>query len=301
MKTCSRPYANLVHLVKIVRVTIGTFSRNKMGFQCVALSYFITLAIVPFIAVVFTITGGLGLSEWVADLLLRNFPGYEDMVGILMEKANVIIDSARGGGLGLVSALTFLWVILWMMFQVERVFNNVWGIRKIPRKIYTRFGFYLLVLFLSPFIIILFGTGITYYANLTELLGLDLSDLRFLPKLLGYLVFYAVVTLTLSVMYKFIPATHVKYKNAIKAAAIGAAAYVIFQYIYLNTQIFVGRLNSVYGVLAAVPLFLIWLNFSWQIIIFGAELTFGFHHVQSLLFRERWAGDRLNTETADLV
>ena len=53
-------------------------------------------------------------------------------------------------------------LVLKMMFQVERVFNNVWGILKIPRKIYKRFGFYFLVLLLTPFIIIIFGTGIVY-------------------------------------------------------------------------------------------------------------------------------------------
>ena len=42
---------------------------------------------------------------------------------------------------------------------------------------------------------------------------------------------------------------------------------------------FVGRLNQAYGLLAAVPLFLIWLNFSWQIIIYGAQLTYSFQHV----------------------
>jgi membrane protein len=43
-----------------------------------------------------------------------------------------------------------------------------------------------------------------------------------------------------------------------------------------------GRLNAVYGVLAAIPLFLIWMNFSWQIIIYGAELTRAFQEVDNI-------------------
>ena len=42
---------------------------------------------------------------------------------------------------------------------------------------------------------------------------------------------------------------------------------------------FIGRLSQAYGILAAVPLFLIWLNFSWQIIIYGAQLTYSFQNV----------------------
>lgn len=280
MNECSKPYARLVRLVKIIRITFSTFLRNKMGFQCVALSYFITLATVPFLAVLFAITGEVHLNDIVAEVLIKNIPDQKELITLLMEKANIIIDSAKGGGLGAVSAFFFIWTILWMMFQVERVFNNVWGIRNIPRKIYTRFGFYLLVLLLSPFIVIIFGTGITYYSNVTDLIvGLDLSDLRLIQKILGYLIFYSVITLTLSAMYKFIPATRVEYRHALKAAAIDALFFLIFQYIYLNTQIFVARLNQVYGVVAAIPLYLIWLNFSWQIIIYGAELTYSFQNV----------------------
>lgn len=275
----SRLYARTVHFIKLVRITVDTFARNRMGFQCVSLCYFVTLALVPFLALMYALTGGLGLSNRLLDLLYQTFPGNPEFITIAMEKANNILDSAKGGGLGLVSALLFLWAILWMMFQVERVFNNVWGIRKIPRKIYKRFGFYFLVLFLSPFLILIFGTGIALYANLPRLIGVDLSQLSIILKLLGYLIFYILAVFTLSVMYKFIPAAKVEYRWALKSAFFAALVFVLFQYLYLETQVFVGRLSSVYGVVAAIPLFLIWLNFSWQIIIYGAELSYGMQNV----------------------
>lgn len=274
-----RWWRHIIRFVKLVRITVGTFTQNRMGFQCVALSYFITLAIVPFLALIFSISGGLGLADKLADVMIRIFPANPDFFNMVMDKANNIIDIAQSGVVGVISALMFLWAILWMMFQVERVFNNVWGILKIPRKIYKRFGFYFLVLFLSPFLILIFGTGIAYYTNLTDLIGLDLSDLKFLPQILGWTGFYVIVSFTLSVMYKFIPATKVQYKLALKSALIAAAVFALFQYLYLETQVFMARLNTVYGVIAAIPLFLIWLNFSWQIIIYGAELTYSYHNV----------------------
>lgn len=283
----SKGYARLVIFVKLIRITIDTFAENRMGFQCVALSYFMTLALIPLTAFVFAVTGGLGLTDFVDTILMAIAQDVDsDLLMMIKEKAVNIIDSAKSGGVGVISALMFLWTILWMMFQVERVFNNVWGIRKIPRKLYKRFGFYFLVLLLTPFIAIIFSAGIAYYSNFSKFLGLDLSELRFLPKLLGYLGFYIIATLTLSAMYKFIPATEVKYRNAIRAAAIGGAVFVIFQYLYLETQVFVARLNTVYGVLAAIPLFLIWLNFSWQIIIYGAELTYSFQNIKNYGLQE---------------
>ena len=274
-----RVYAWLVRTWKIIRITFKTFTENRMGFQCVSLSYFITLALVPFLAFAFAITGGLGLDDKITQVLGMILPTHPEIVDMLAEKAGNILASAQGGGLGLVSALMFLWAVLWMMFQVERVFNNVWGILKIPRKLYKRFGFYFLVLFLAPFIVIIFGSGIVYTTNMTDLFGLDLKEVRGLFKWIGYIVFYLILVGTLSVMYKYIPATYVTFKYAFWAALITGLIFLLFQYLYLHTQMFVGRLSQAYGLLAAVPLFLIWLNFSWQIIIYGAQLTYSFQNV----------------------
>ena len=275
-------YGVLVNMAKVLRITVSTFFENKMGFQCVALSYFVALSVIPLFALLFAISGGLGLDTYI-DALMGSLRTYVDagLLDVTRDRASNFLDIASSGGVGLISALSFLWTILWMMFQVERVFNNVWGIRKIPRKLYTRFGFYLLVLILTPFIVVLFGAGIAYYSNFSVLVGLDLSELKILPKVLGYLGFYLISALTLSAMYKFIPATRVRYIYALRAALIAAAVFVVFQYLYLETQVFVARMNTVYGVLAAIPLFLIWLNFSWQIIIYGAELTYGLQNVGS--------------------
>ena len=283
----SKSYARLVNFVKLIRITINTFAENRMGFQCVALSYFVALALIPLLAFLFAVTGGMGLSGYLDTLLLTLASDVDsDLLLLIKDKAANIINIAKSGGVGTISALTFLWTILWMMFQVERVFNNVWGIRKIPRKIYKRFGFYFLVLLLTPFIVVLFGMGIAYYINFPKYMGLDLSDLRFLPKMLGYIGFYVIATFTLSAMYKFIPATEVRYKYALASAAVSGLVFVLFQYLYLETQVFVARLNAVYGVLAAVPLFLIWLNFSWQIIIYGAELTYSFQNISNYGLKE---------------
>ena len=275
----SRFYAWVVRTWKIIRITFKTFTENRMGFQCVSLSYFITLALVPSLAFAFAVTGGLGLDNKITQVLEILIPSHPEIVTMLSEKAGNILTGAQGGGLGLVSALMFLWAILWMMFQVERVFNNVWGILKIPRKIYKRFGFYLLVLLLSPFFVIIFGSSVVYATNLPNLFGLDLKEVRFLFKLIGYVVFYLILVGTLSVMYKYIPAVKVEYRYAFRSALIAGVIFMLFQYLYLHTQMFMGRLNQAYGILAAIPLFLIWLNFSWQIIIYGAQLTYSFQNV----------------------
>lgn len=271
----------LVRFIKLARVTLDSFAENRMGFQCVALSYFATFAIVPFLAFIFAVSDGLGISDFLHQLLLKVIPANTSVINAVMGRANNIIEVARSSAVGLVGAITFLWAIIWLMFQVERVFNNVWGIRKIPRKIYKRFSYYIMLLVLSPFLVLIFGAGIAFYTNVTKLIGLDLGDLNFLPVIFGWLCFYGIAVMTLSAMYKYIPATFVRYRYALKSALVSAAVFTIFQYLYLETQVFVTRLNAVYGAIAAIPLFMMWMNYSWQIIMYGAQLTYGFQNVDN--------------------
>ena len=82
-------------------------------------------------------------------------------------------------------------------------------------------------------------------------------------------------------MYKYIPNVKVHFIAAFNAALIAAIAFIVVQYLYLETQILVSRLNAIYGAFAAIPLFLIWMNVSWIIILFGAEISHAYQYVDS--------------------
>ena len=278
LEELSRFKASAVKYTKILILTLKTFSAQKIGFQAVALSFFGTMAAVPFIAVTFVLTGGLGLADKLKELLYANFSDSQEVIDMVLGFADNIITTAQSSTMGLVSALLFIWLIFWMMFSVERVFNNVWKVHK-SRNIFKRFSFYILILTISPFIIMLFFAGSIIYSNLLENIGLDLKSMETFSSFLGWVIFYIVATFTFSAMYKFIPNARVMYSNALRSAAISALAFTLLQYLYLGTQVFVTRLNMVYGAVAAIPLFMFWMNFGWFIILFGAELSYAYQHV----------------------
>ena len=93
---CPKAYAALVKHIKVIRITIDTFTQNRMGFQCVALSYFVTLAIIPLITFIFAITGDLGLSEKISELLHRFFANNPEYIDVLMNKANELLENTPG-------------------------------------------------------------------------------------------------------------------------------------------------------------------------------------------------------------
>ena len=276
----SRAKARSIKYLKVLIITIKTFSAEKIGFQAVALSFFGTMSAVPFLAVIFAITGGLGLADKLKDLLYEYFNNSQETIDMVLGFATNIIDTAQSSTMGLVSALLFVWLVFWMMISVERVFNNVWRVKK-SRNIFKRISFYIAILFIAPFVIMLFFSGSIVYSNMLKGIGLGVAYFESIASVLAWVLFYIVATLTFSAMYKFIPNYKVMYSNALRAAAISALAFTVLQYLYLETQLFVTRLNMVYGAVAAIPLFMFWMNFGWFIILFGAELSYAYQHVDS--------------------
>lgn len=271
--------AHFIKDLRILVVTIKTFSAEKIGFQAVALSFFCTMAAVPFMAVAFAITGGLGLEDTLKQLLVSNIPN-QQAVDTLFGYAQNVIDTAQSSPVGLVSALLFTWLVLWMMMCVESVFNNVWRVNK-SRNIFKRLTFYLVIMGLSPFVVLLFFAGAIVYSNVLDVLVPDVVFSENIKNFLGWVVFAAVSVMTFSAMYKFIPNHYVRYKDALKAALLSGVLFTILQYLFLETQIFVSRLNTIYGAVAAIPLFMFWLNFGWFIILIGAELSYAFQNVDN--------------------
>ena len=280
MEELSKAKARFIKYVKVMLITIKTFANEKIGFQAVALSFFSTMSVVPFIAIMFAITGGLGLSDKLKELLYAYFNNSQQTIDTVLGFADNIINTAQSSAMGLVSAMMFAFIVIWMMLNVERVFNNVWRVRK-SRNIFKRLSFILALVILSPFVVMVFFAGSFVYSNALEYLGLDIAGLTAFKTLLTWLLFAVIASLVFSAMYKFIPNAQVRYGSALRASVPAALAFTLVQYLYLETQVFVTRLSAIFGAFAAVPLFMVWINIGWFIILIGAELAYAFQNVDS--------------------
>ena len=87
-------------------------------------------------------------------------------------------------------------------------------------------------------------------------------------------------------MYKFIPMVKVRYNAALKAALVAGLVFVGLQFLYIRTQVFVFRTNAVYGAFAAIPLFMMWMNISWQIVLYGVMLSNGIQSANEIDFSQ---------------
>ena len=268
----------LVRDAKTVILMMNTFIDQKIGFQVTALAFRSMLAVVPAIAIGLYLTDGIGLRNKFAEILLKNL-GDTPISTELLKAADNIVSTAESGLFGFISMASFVWIVLALMFTVRRVFNNVWKVEREQRFLKT-LGVVLGITLLSPFVVMIFFSGSVVYSHVLDVLvpsGLFFSD--HLKTFLSWLIFAGLSVLVMYLMFKYIPCTRVQGRHAMKAALLSGLVFTGMQFLYLETQVMVAKQSAVYGVLAALPLFMIWLNLGWTIVLYGAELTYAFQNV----------------------
>lgn len=273
--------ARLIKNAKIVIFAFHNFARQKTGYQSVALCYYSVMAVVPLIAVIFAITRGFGLTPKLTDFLYVHLGSDTVLTEKILIAADNIVKSARSGVAGVISALTFLWAVIWMMMMTESVFNDVWHVKK-SRNFFKSLGVNIIIILLIPFVTIIFFTGNIVYSKMLDYVIPNYPGItEIIKSFLGWTIFGTIVIFVLSAMYKFIPAAKVRYWYAFKGAVISGIVFTLLQFLYVETQFLVMGVNAVYGTIAAIPLFLLWLRYGWLIILYGAQFSYSFQMVES--------------------
>lgn len=282
VKKLSYAKARAVRYTRIALLTGRNYSDHKTGMQSLALSYYSAMSLVPLLAIILSITSHMGLDEYMQNLIYENFQGKidQDNLDSIMTAAHNIVSTAKSGLMGVISALSFIWIIVKLMGGVEESFNDIWNVNS-SRSLIRRILYYVLILILSPLVIMILFSGTVIYMNLLQKVEIDVAAFTFAMKLVSWSLFFAVTVLVFSAMYALIPNQKVQYGMALRAAFFSGFIFTLMQFIYLETQLFVTGISKVYGALAAIPLFMIWLKKSWNVILLGAQLSYAFQNIET--------------------
>lgn len=254
--------------LKIAIMTVRESGINKLGLYSVSLSFFVAMSVVPFAAVAFAVTGGLGFEEKLKSLLLDNFSDNQEVINWVIRFADNIVESGQKDIFGVISFIFFTWIIIWLILNIEKSFNVIWNVER-RRPLAKRFLYYLGILVTAPLIITMLLSLFSIFSRNSQTLGYFSQ----------WGLLFVIMLFFLTIMYKYIPNVKVHFSAAFNAAVIASIAFIIIQYIYTETQMLVSRIDAVYGAFAAIPLFLIWLNISWMVILIGAEISHAFQYV----------------------
>ena len=235
-----------------------------------ALAFNTVLAIVPLVALFVAIARGFGYGSIVESAVQRMLASQPDAANYIIQFANSYLTNARSSAIIGFGVLVMLYSVIGLINNIETVFNNIWNVKQ-SRGITRRVMSYLSMFFLVPVTIVVVS-GINLAVN-SFISGSDFFGfLAPLLQLLIKLIPVAVVTLVFILVFVNVPNTRVKVRHAIVPALLAAIFMELLQRAYVYGQVFLSSYNAIYGSLAALPLFMLWVQFSWYIVLFFAML-----------------------------
>ncbi len=282
-KGLSRPKTFFVRALKMLLLAIRGFREDQCAVKASALTFYSLLSVVPVIAMFFGIAKGFGFDRRLQSQLLEKFSGYEGVLLKIFEFSNSLLQKTRGGVIAGIGIALLFWSVIKVMGQIGHSFNDIWKVEK-GRTIARKSSDYLSAMLICPVIFIMASSLTVAMASQVEkiaagvsrfgvpsgpiLLSLDLIPLVLIWVLFAFLLIY-------------MPNTNVRWAAGFIAAVVTGTAYQVTQWAYVSFQVGVARNNAIYGSFAALPLFLIWLQLSWLIVLLGAELCFAIQNVDT--------------------
>ena len=262
----------VVKVLKKILLAVRFFTAKRVMTKASALTYSTLLAIVPILAVVFAIARGFGYNKyievWFRDALSSQPQAADIIIGFVN---SYLVHTKSGVFLG-IGLLFMLYTVLMLVSNIEEAFNEVWQVKK-SRSVFRTFTDYLAMFFVFPILIVL-SSGISIFLATVADRMPDFLMLGSAVRTLIDLIPYVLMSLMFIALYIFMPNTKVKLSSVVVPGILAGIAMQGLQFVYIHSQIFLSSYNAIYGSFAALPLFMLWMQISWTICLFGAELCY---------------------------
>jgi membrane protein len=286
LKDAPRKHSFLIRNLRVVLLSLRGFNEDKCSMRSSALTFYTLLSIVPVFAMAFGIAKGFGLDKMLETQLMDKVSAQNEIITNIINFSHSLLENTKGGVIAGVGVVFLFWTVIKVLGNIERSFNDIWGIKKM-RSIMRRFADYLSVMLICPVMLIFASSATVFVSAQAKIITHKIALLGSFSSLIYFLLDflpYTVIWIVFSFIYIFIPNTKVRFKSGILAGIIAGTIYQAAQWVYVYFQIGVGRYNAIYGSFAALPLFLIWLQLSWRVVLLGAEISFAHQNVDTYEF-----------------
>lgn len=281
--------ALMIRVLRVIVLAFDGFREDKCTQRASSLTFYTLLSIVPVLAMAFGLAKGFGLERFLERRLHEALEGHQEVLDMSLDLANSMLETTKGGTIAGIGFVLLLFTIMRLLNKVEEAFNEIWEVKR-SRSFSRKFTDYMAIMTIAPITIVLAGgvtafistqiTTITKQIELLEMIApVILLFVKFIP--------YTLIWIFLTIIYIIIPHTKVNFKSALIAGILAGTSYQLTQWGYINFQVGVSRYNAIYGSFAALPLFLIWTQISWLLILLGGEIAFAIQHANSFVFKDR--------------
>ncbi|MBO4804769.1 MAG: YihY/virulence factor BrkB family protein [Paludibacteraceae bacterium] len=276
--------SKLILVYKAVFLSIQLFSKGRINTKASALTYYSLFALVPLLAFIFGIARGFGYESVILKFMLSKFNSQGNIAERIYEMTKSYLDHAQGGLFVGIGICVLLYSVIKVCYQIELSFNEIWKIEK-NRTLVRRFTDYISLVFLIPILITLTSSLSFYFkfylVSITDYVYVVSPAFDFILSVFPFFITWLVFTL----VYMIMPNTKVKFKHAAVAGVVASIGFQGFRYLYFWGQSFATNYNAVYGSFAVLPLLLLFIQITWFIVLFGAQISYVSQNVRTFDFK----------------
>lgn len=281
-KRLSGPERLLLSIVKRFVITWECITKNHIMSYASALTYSSMLATVPVLAIVFAIARGFGFDTIIETRLRSSFESNPDIADTILFFVDSYLQHTKGGVFIGIGIIFLLYTLISLTSNIEEAFNTIWFVKR-SRTIFRQVIDYFSVFLILPFVVVI-TSGVGIFLQTFRTL---LPDIQLLSKTMTFFLhvspfFFAVLAFML--LFTLMPNTHVKWRNTILPSIITGTVFMAVEWLYVHYQIKLSAYNAIYGSFAAIPLFMLWLQISWCICLFGAQFCYANQSLQTYAF-----------------
>lgn len=273
------------NLIKTINISVKSFLSADIQTQACAMTYRTMLAIVPAMALLFAIGRGFGFQGLLNEELYQIFPSQKVLIDRVLGFVDSYLDQASEGifvGVGLVF---LLYTVISLLINMEDSFNLIWNVRT-GRSFVRKITDYTSMLLILPVLMICSG-GLRIFlsTNLQNLL-----DFNFMTPILtavfeiGSFIF---ICLFFTAVFMMVPNTKVRFQNAALAGVFTGAGFILLQWAFVTGQLYVAKYNAIYGSFSFLPLFMIWMQLVWMIVMIGSLICYASQNIFQFTFSDK--------------
>lgn len=275
------------NVLKIIIIAVKGFIENGCSVRASALTFFTLLSIVPILALAFAIAKGFGLEEMVENVIKNTFHAQHELTEYLISFSSSMLENTKGGLIAGIGIIMLLYSVFKLLSNIEEAFNFMWNIKS-GRPILRKVTDYITIMIFTPVLLIISSSATVFLSSqLPNTMADYISPLvNVIVKIMPWILMMIVFT----ILYLIMPNTKVEIKSAVISGAITGVIFQVWQWIFVTFQMGANEYGAVYGSFAALPLFLVWLETSWIIVLVGCELAYSIQNVSNYT-TEHYAGN----------
>ena len=271
----------LIKQLRIIMLALRGFSEDKVSLRASALTFYSLLSVVPTLAMIFGIAKGFGFQNKLEGELINGFKGHEEALNWIVNMARNYLENVKGGLIAGIGLIVLFWTVMGLLTNIERSFNGIWQVKK-SRPFVRKLTDYLSIMLIAPIFLFVTSSANVFITSQIDLITTEVALIGQIKPVINFLLHfipYFLIWFLLTIVYMAMPNTKVNFSSALVGGIIAGTLVQLSQWGYVYFQIGVSKYNAIYGSFAALPLFLIWLQVSWLIVLLGAEISFAKQNV----------------------